>query len=52
VGTVVNVVGDAFGAGIIGYLSRFDLQKVPPTTISPSDKDEEKNDTFSTVEHV
>jgi len=29
IGTVVNVVGDAFGAGIIGHLSKADLAKVP-----------------------
>ena len=29
VGTVINVVGDAFGAAIISHLSKSDLEKVP-----------------------
>lgn len=44
VGTVVNVVGDAYIAGVIGHVSKKDLEKVPiqtnpdePSTANKSD---------------
>ncbi|OXA63221.1 excitatory amino acid transporter 1 [Folsomia candida] len=42
VGTVVNVVGDAFGAGIIGHLSKADLKKIDDDNLTSTIVEDQK----------
>lgn len=41
-GTVVNVVGDAFGAGIIGHLSKADLKKIDDDNLTSTIVEDQK----------